>query len=84
MIEIDEVLVRHAAMIERIVSDKSAQQLFADLSTHYGNQWKTATTPEKREDLWQKQRALDELWNEFQRVVASGQAEAARANPRQV
>jgi len=76
--EVNEVLIRHADAIARMLGDKSVQQVFTDLDAKYAKDWKAASSPEERENLWYKQRVLGELKFVLEGAVVAGQAEAAR------
>lgn len=72
-------LIKHGAVIERLMSDKDVQAVFAALEEYYFKNWKTAEVSENRQMIWDEMRALDRLKQALERVVAIGQSEQARA-----
>lgn len=58
--------------IKRLIEDPVVQRVKLGLELEYFEEWKTAEDRESAEEIRAKSRALDDLWDSFRRVVASG------------
>jgi uncharacterized protein involved in type VI secretion and phage assembly len=72
-----EEMIQHGAAIERLLGDKAVQAVFGDIQEKYYQQWKEASSPELREHLWFRARAVDDLKLVLEAAVVSGQHEQA-------
>lgn len=74
-----EQLIQHAEAVNRLMSDKSVQQVWDALEQAYYQQWQAAKTPEEREAIWASVKALGDLKQALETTVQRGQHEAAMA-----
>lgn len=59
--------------VARFLSDPTIQGVMQDQKLLYFNEWVEAESPEARERIWAKARALDDIDTQLRAVVASGQ-----------
>lgn len=68
-----EEQILHGVAVERFIKDPIILRVKAGLELDYFDEWKKAPNPEAAEEVRAKSRVLDDLWQAFERVVASGQ-----------
>lgn len=68
-----ETRIIHGDAVERFVNDPTIQSVFAEQKLLYFNEWVETESPEERERIWAKARALDDIDTQLRAVVASGQ-----------
>lgn len=71
MIDLEEQ-VQNGEAIARFLRDDTVKRVLAGQQIDYFEEWKTAETAEKREEIRVTARALDNLVAAFERVVESG------------
>lgn len=68
-----ELAIIQGEAVARFLSDDVVGAVFRDLDSQYYEAWRSAATPEEREELWAKARAIVDLRYRLQAVADAGE-----------